>query len=886
MPSAGRIKAGDTFVRMSLDANALEKGLRSAQQRLKRFSASAIQTGQRLGALSASLAAPQALALGIFSKFSDKMATVRAVTQATESQFEQLTEEAQRLGRTTSFTAQQVAGAMIELGRAGFDPTQILFATESVLNLARASDTELPRAAEIAGAALRGFNLEASESVRVADVLTTTVNGSAQTLEDLFEAFKPVAPIAQAAGASIEDTSAALAILANNGIKGSLAGNALARAYKNLSTKDAQDQLRAVGVEAVDVNGNLRPVADILRELGSAVDSLGSAERLNLFESLFGRGQAAALKLSEGGAVFDDLVTKIRGSAGSAARIAQEMDDNLGGSFRRILSAAEGLAIALGRALSGPVRIVVDALTRVIGATTKFVEENKGIAIGIAAATVAIGGLAGGLLALGAAAGVASFAIGGLIVLVKAIAVVVGVILSPIGLAVAGILALGAAQVFVLAKLGLLQRAFKAITNFISPIFGPIKRVAAVLKKDLGSAITGIKDSLAVGDYKLAARILFATLKLEYARGTEALLNIWIRLKDRLLNVPIIRFLVERFKEGVRAIKIIWSGLKEAITRVIEGLRVAWEKFIDVVERRGGILLKLAKLTPAFQLGKLAFQADEDRRDEGPSIGDRAAQKRARDRVKQAEAEKEALERLAALKRRQQQQADEPQDTGAAPPSAGGGEFQTSDAIRLTEFQQSLEDRLHDLRIANIEDELTRDLTAIDTKYDREVREAQAAGEAIERIEQARDLERRNRLIAAVRERAKERERLDKEQAEVSRDIADETARLKIEAATPQGLERQLRLLDLERRQALRDAAPADRTAIQGQFDLRARIARQQDSGIISPRSIGTFSAQQVRALGGGGDSRQVQLLESLNRRAQKQEEFLRRIADAQGAAA
>src|SRR5690606_20951639 len=115
-------------------------------------------------------------------------------TGATEQEFGSLREEAKRLGAETSFSARQVADAMAELGRAGFTPTQILASTEAVLALSRATDTELARATEIAGAALRGFNLDVTEMGRVTDVLTATANGSAQTLEDLFEAFKPVAP--------------------------------------------------------------------------------------------------------------------------------------------------------------------------------------------------------------------------------------------------------------------------------------------------------------------------------------------------------------------------------------------------------------------------------------------------------------------------------------------------------------------------------------------------------------------------------------------------------------------------------------------------------------------------------------------------------------------
>jgi len=75
------------------------------------------------------------------------------------------------------------------------------------------------------------------------------------------QAMKYVAPLAMEAGESLEDTAAAIGVIANNGIKGSQAGTVLARAYKNLATDKAQDKLKKLGIEAVDQaeGGSPRP---------------------------------------------------------------------------------------------------------------------------------------------------------------------------------------------------------------------------------------------------------------------------------------------------------------------------------------------------------------------------------------------------------------------------------------------------------------------------------------------------------------------------------------------------------------------------------------------------------------------------------------------------
>lgn len=142
------------------------------------------------------------------------MRAVQAVSGSTGAEFEALTAKARELGRTTSFTAEQVASGMVELGRAGFKAPQIDAAIASAMDLSRSTQTEIPLATEIAGNALRAFDLEASEMGRVRDVLTATANNSSQTLEDLGEAFKFVAPIAKDAGTSIEDAAKIVGTLA------------------------------------------------------------------------------------------------------------------------------------------------------------------------------------------------------------------------------------------------------------------------------------------------------------------------------------------------------------------------------------------------------------------------------------------------------------------------------------------------------------------------------------------------------------------------------------------------------------------------------------------------------------------------------------------------
>ena len=180
MSATANIRAGRAYVEVTAETSKLKKSLDSAQSQLKAFGKSCQGLGRDMMALGGALSLPFALAEKSFAGFDDKMRLVQAVTSSVGDAFESLTQTAQRLGRETSFTAQQVADAMIALGRMGFDPSEIEAAISSVLNLSRATGTDLAESADIAANSLRIFGLEAGKMTHVADILTATANGSAR----------------------------------------------------------------------------------------------------------------------------------------------------------------------------------------------------------------------------------------------------------------------------------------------------------------------------------------------------------------------------------------------------------------------------------------------------------------------------------------------------------------------------------------------------------------------------------------------------------------------------------------------------------------------------------------------------------------------------------
>ena len=413
MSLSSNIRAGRAYVEVTAETSKLQRNLTSAQAQLQNFGRTCTNVGKDLLMLSGAMAAPLVMAARSFAGFDDSMRLVQAVTQATDTDFKALTKTAQRLGRDTSYTAQQAADAMVSLGRMGFSPTEIQASIDAVLNLARSTGTELAEAGDIAANSMRIFGIEASQMSDVADVLTVTANSSAQTLIDLFEALKMGGPQAAAAGESIRETSAAIAVLANMGIKGSLAGTALRKSFSQFAKVKVQDQLRSVGVETVDANGNLRKMAEIMRDISKVLSSMPTAERLSFAEDIFDiRGSLAGLTLTANTDELDAMLVRLQDVEGVAAKTATAMDAGLGGSFRLWESAVEGSLNAIAEAMNSTLQPLIVKVTDVINAFTQWIEANRGLVTAFAVTVAGAAGLAVvligiGVAAKGAAAGIA-----------------------------------------------------------------------------------------------------------------------------------------------------------------------------------------------------------------------------------------------------------------------------------------------------------------------------------------------------------------------------------------------------------------------------------------------------------------------------------------------
>ena len=360
-------RLGDLIVNIGANTRGLNSKLGDVQKRMR----GTFNNIQKMGvgmsaAVTAPLAAIAARSFGVAADFEQSMAKVAAVSGATGKQFQMLEQDAMRLGSATRFTATEVSGLQLEFAKLGFTSDEITKVTESTLALAQASGSDLARSAEVAGATLRGFGLEAEETGRVTDVMAASFSGTALDMESFADSMKYVAPVAKSAGLSIEQTTALLGTLANAGIKGSQAGTSLRRIISEL------------GATGGDVSKAIEDLAQKGLNLADAKDEVGRT------------AQSALLVLSKGTATTAELGEAFSNAQGKAKQMAGVMDDTSRGALARMQSAIEGAQISMGKVLAP----IVEKLA---GFVSNLASKFQQLSPAVKKTLVIVGGLAAAL---------------------------------------------------------------------------------------------------------------------------------------------------------------------------------------------------------------------------------------------------------------------------------------------------------------------------------------------------------------------------------------------------------------------------------------------------------------------------------------------------------
>ncbi|OUN38285.1 phage tail tape measure protein [Massilimicrobiota sp. An80] len=326
------------------------------------------------------------------SDFEAQMSRVKAISGATQEDFQKLRDQALQLGADTSFSASQAAEGMENLAAAGFSVTETMEAMPGLLDLAAASGEDLSASSDIAASAIRGFGLKASEAAHVADVLAANANMTNSSVAQTGEALKYIAPVARAAGISLEETSAAIGLMANAGIQGSQAGTTLRGALSRLSkpTDDMCQVMDQLGLEFYDSEGKMKSLHDQIEMLQKATKGMTDEQRNNALVTLYGQESLSGMLalINEGPDSLDKLTKSFQECDGIAKETAATMQDNFQGAFEQMTGSLETLAIRLYDSVSEPLKNLAVLGTDAINQLTTGLQTNGVAGMAMAGANI------------------------------------------------------------------------------------------------------------------------------------------------------------------------------------------------------------------------------------------------------------------------------------------------------------------------------------------------------------------------------------------------------------------------------------------------------------------------------------------------------------------
>ncbi|ERT59338.1 phage tail tape measure protein [Megasphaera vaginalis (ex Srinivasan et al. 2021)] len=272
-----------------------------------------------------------------YADFEQEMSAVKAISGASESEFQALTDHAIKMGSETKFSALESAKALEYMGMAGWKADEMIAGLPGIMNLAAASGEELAGVSDIVTDSMSAFKLQAKDAGMFADVLAAAATNSNTNVGKLGYSFKYAAPLAGALGYSIQDVSLALGTMADAGIKGEQAGTSMRALLTHMAkpTDDSAAAMELLGLSITDSAGKMRPFRDVMKDIRNGFKTLTPEQQAATAAMLAGQeGMSGLLAIvNQSDDKFNKLADSIDNSQGAAEKMAKTRLDNLSGDI-------------------------------------------------------------------------------------------------------------------------------------------------------------------------------------------------------------------------------------------------------------------------------------------------------------------------------------------------------------------------------------------------------------------------------------------------------------------------------------------------------------------------------------------------------------------------
>ncbi len=379
--------------------------------KLKGLDGQASKTGSKIATLVAGIGFGRAIkgTISTASSYDEELRKAAAI-EGKGANFGQIKTAVESTASVAAGTPQEVAELATVLSRAGFSADKITNSLTGIVRGAEATGVGFAEMGSVVSDNLNAFGLEAEKTGALTDVLVTAANSSNQSVSDLGEALKYSAPAAKTYGVTVNDLAASISLMAQSGIRGSMAGTGLSVALGNLQKAAGASKgelfglsrgsermgkaMKKIGSEVTDSSGKLKPMDQIILSLKKNMAGFNDAQKTELTEALFGKeaGRKFLAMTNQSEESIKNMFETIRESGGSTAETHAAMASFgremkvLGGNFQVVTNQIGGAFMVVLNPLAKSLNALIAASQKLPGPVKKF------------AGAMAAAGLAAGLL--------------------------------------------------------------------------------------------------------------------------------------------------------------------------------------------------------------------------------------------------------------------------------------------------------------------------------------------------------------------------------------------------------------------------------------------------------------------------------------------------------
>lgn len=268
---------------------------------------------------------------------------------------------------------------MEEIIKKGYTYEQTLGAMPSIMDASVASGEDFNVVMNNSTSILEQFGLKVADTQgtlkntqRVTDSLTFVANKTAAGFADMGLAMEYVGPVAHSAEISLEQTSAAIGLMSNNGIEGEKAGTALRGALTRLLKPSKQniEGFTKLGISSKAFRDGTLDLPTLLDKIKNNTKGWTGAQRASAIALAFGTEAQTGMNVlvNQGGDALRNLTDETKNATGNTKDLAEKMGNTAAKKVERFKQSVHVLGIEFGDK-------VLPAITPIIEEGTELIQK-------------------------------------------------------------------------------------------------------------------------------------------------------------------------------------------------------------------------------------------------------------------------------------------------------------------------------------------------------------------------------------------------------------------------------------------------------------------------------------------------------------------------------